>query len=275
LLKRTWTVTVIVALLAFPLVAFSAGEKLVPGKAVIADDNTVTVPLEVTNGDDLVGIDIALKYSPGVTLKEVRFENTRVDYFDLKATMLDADQRQVVIMMVPQTSMTKKPALAAGSGPVAYLVFEVNDASVNSIDFEPFVMEDPHHSNFFVYASTRTGQWEQWREDPAVEETHVSLSASAGSLPNVYALRQNYPNPFNPSTEISFDLPKAGQVELRIFNVLGQQVRALANQAMEAGQHTIIWDGRDQGGTQVSSGVYFYRLSAGAYTDTKKMMLLK
>jgi len=275
LLKRSWTVTVIVALLAFPLVAFSAGEKLVPGKAVIADDNTVTVPLEVTNGDDLIGIDIALKYSPGVTLKEVRFENTRVDYFDLKASMLDADKREVVIMMVPQTSMTKKPSLAAGTGPVAYLVFEVNDATVKSIDFEPFVMEDPHHSNFFVYGSTSTGQWEQWREDPTVEETHVSLAASAGSLPKVYALRQNYPNPFNPSTEISFDLPKAGQVELRIFNVLGQQVRALANQAMEAGQHTITWDGRDQGGTQVSSGVYFYRLSAGAYTDTKKMMLLK
>ena len=275
MLKRTWTVTVILALLAFPLAAFSAGERLVPGKAEIADDNTVTIPLEVTNQDDLVGIDIALKYSDGVTLKEVRFENTRVDYFDLKATMLDADKRQVVIMMVPQTSMNKKPALAAGTGPVAYLVFERNDPTIKEIEFEPFVMEEPHHSNFFVYASVATGEYQQWREDPAVEETRVSLSAATGSIPNSYALMQNYPNPFNPSTEISFDLPKASNVELRIFNVLGQQVRTLSNGAMEAGQHKIVWDGRDQGGSQVSSGVYFYRLTAGNYTDTKKMMLLK
>lgn len=274
-MKRTWTVTVIVALLAFPLVAYSAGERLNVGKAEIGEENTVTVPLEVTNQDDLVGIDIALKYSEGVTLKEVRFENSRIDYFDLKATMLDAEKRQIVIMAVPQTSMTKKPALMAGTGPVAYLVFERNDASVKEIEFEPFVMEDPHHSNFFVYGNIATGQYEQWREDPVIEETRVSLSAASGSMPNSFALKQNYPNPSNPSTEISFDLPKASVVELRIYNVIGQEVRTLANSAMEAGQHKIVWDGRDEGGSSVASGVYFYRLTAGSYTDTKKMMLLK
>ena len=275
MLKRTWIVTVIVALLALPLVSFAAGERLVAGKAELGENNTVTVPLEVTNADDLVGIDIALTYSTGVTLKEVRFENTRIDYFDLKATMLDADKRQIVIMAVPQTSMNKKASLSAGTGPVAYLVFERTDPQVAAIEFEPFVMDDPHHSNFFVYASVKTGQYEQWREDPTVEDTRVTLGAAAGSVPQTYALRQNYPNPFNPSTEISFDLPKASPVELRIYNVLGQEVRTLTNGAMEAGQHTIVWDGRDHGGSSIASGVYFYRLTAGSYTDTKKMMMLK
>lgn len=274
-MKRTMTILVIAAVLALPLASFAASHKLAVGHAGIAGDRTVTVPLEVTNGDDLVGIDIALKYSPGVTIKEVRFENTRVDYFDLKATMLNADLRQIVIMMVPQLSMKAKPALAAGSGVIANLVFEVTDPAVTAIEFEPFVMEEPHHSNFFVYGSTRTGQWEQWREDPEIEVGRVLLSNAAGSVPSTYALSQNYPNPFNPSTEISFDLPKASQVELSIFNVLGQEVRSLVNRSMEAGQHKIAWDGRNGSGSQVSSGVYFYRLAAGSFSETKKMMLLK
>jgi len=274
-MKRTLTFLVIAAVLALPLASFAASPKLAAGHAEVASDNTVTVPLEVTNGADLVGIDIALKYSPGVTIKEVRFENTRVDYFDLKATILDTDQRQIVIMMVPQTSMKNKPALAAGSGVIANLVFEVTDPAVTAIDLEPFVMEEPHHSNFFVHGSTSTGEWVQWREDPEIAVGRVQLSNAAGSVPTSYGLSQNYPNPFNPTTEISFDLPKASQVELSIFNVLGQQVRSLVNQSMEAGQHQLMWDGRDGSGSQVSSGVYFYRLSAGSFSETRKMMLLK
>jgi len=274
-MKRTLTILVIAAVLVLPLASFAASPKLVVGHAEVAGDNTVTVPLEVTNGDDLVGIDIALEYSPGVTIKEVRFENSRVDYFDLKATMLDTDLRQIVIMMVPQTSMKNKPALAAGSGLIANLVFEVTDPAVTAIEFEPFVMEEPHHSNFFVHGTNRTGEWVQWREDPEIEVGRVLLSNAAGSVPTSYGLNQNFPNPFNPSTEISFDLPKASQVELSIFNVLGQEVRSLVNRTMEAGKHTITWDGLNGSGTQVSSGVYFYRLSAGSFSDTKKMMLLK
>lgn len=274
-MKRILTFLVIAAVVALPLASFAASHKLAVGHAEFADDKTVTIPLEMTNQEDLVGIDIALKYSPGVTIKEVRFENTRVDYFDLKATMLDTDLRQIVIMMVPQISMSKRPALDAGSGLVAELVFEVTDPMVTAIELEPFVMEDPHHSNFFVYGSTKTGQWEQWREDPELAYGRVTITAAAGSVPKSYSLAQNYPNPFNPSTEISFDLPKASQVELSIFNVLGQEVRSLVNQSMEAGSHKIMWDGRDGSGSQVSSGVYFYRLAAGSYSQTKKMMLLK
>lgn len=275
-MKRSWTLTIIVAILALPLIA-SAGvhHKLAAGKAAISEDNTVVVPLSVTNQDDLVGIDIALKYSPGVTIKEVRFENTRVDYFDLKATILDPDTRTIVIMMVPQISMDKKPALSAGEGSIAELVFEVTDPSTSYIELEPTQVDDPHHSCFFVYGTIKNGPYEQWREDPSFENGRVALSLGGGSVPTTYALAQNYPNPFNPSTEISFGLPQASAVELAIYNVLGQNVRTLVNGKMEAGSHTVTWDGRDGSGSQVSSGVYFYRITANNYSATKKMLLLK
>jgi len=94
-----------------------------------------------------------------------------------------------------------------------------------------------------------------------------------GSLPRTFALHQNYPNPFNAGTVISFDLPKAADVRLEVVNVAGQVVHEI-NRHYAAGSHQIEWDGT-VGGRSVASGVYYYRLSAGEFTATKKMVLLK
>ncbi len=94
-------------------------------------------------------------------------------------------------------------------------------------------------------------------------------------LPTEFALSQNYPNPFNPSTEIRFALPTNSAVTLEIFNVLGQKVKTLANGPMNAGYQSIIWNGTDETGSGVASGMYFYKLNAGGKTFTKKMMMLK
>jgi len=96
----------------------------------------------------------------------------------------------------------------------------------------------------------------------------------AGELPSEYTLSQNYPNPFNPATSISFSLPQAGQWSIRIYNVAGKLVRAFSGRA-PAGTQTVTWDGLDSGGGGGASGVYFYRLEAGSFNDTKKMVLLK
>ena len=101
-------------------------------------------------------------------------------------------------------------------------------------------------------------------------------STSNGSqLPAVFALDQNYPNPFNPSTNISFSLPDAAEVTLNIYNVLGQNVVTLVDAHYEAGEHVVQWDGRNATGSAVSSGIYFYRLTAGTAVTSKKMMMLK
>ncbi len=89
------------------------------------------------------------------------------------------------------------------------------------------------------------------------------------------ALDQNEPNPFNPSTTIRFRLPRATQVELRVYNVRGELVRTLATGAFPAGEHAVEWDGRTDRGGNVSSGVYYYRLVSDGLTDMKRMTLLK
>ncbi|HKW15303.1 MAG TPA: FlgD immunoglobulin-like domain containing protein, partial [Candidatus Krumholzibacteria bacterium] len=97
----------------------------------------------------------------------------------------------------------------------------------------------------------------------------------AGPLDPVNSLAQNYPNPFNPATTISFSLRVRSTVSLKIYDVTGALVRELAHDARAAGPHTVTWDGRDDKGRAVGSGVYFYKLVAGEFTSTKKMVLLK
>jgi len=91
-----------------------------------------------------------------------------------------------------------------------------------------------------------------------------------GNLPFTFNLSQNYPNPFNPATMIDFTIPEAVPVKLEIYNILGQLVSTLADNEFQAGPHSIVWKA-----TGVSSGVYIYRLSAGDFTDMKKMTLIR
>ncbi|MFC1556442.1 fibronectin type III domain-containing protein [candidate division KSB1 bacterium] len=95
------------------------------------------------------------------------------------------------------------------------------------------------------------------------------------SAPRTYRLHENYPNPFNPETTIKFELPKQDRVRLIIYNVLGQQVKALLDTEKEAGFHDITWDGTDDFGRLAASGVYFYRIASGSFVQTKKMLLIK
>jgi hypothetical protein len=90
-----------------------------------------------------------------------------------------------------------------------------------------------------------------------------------------FSLDQNYPNPFNPTTKIEFVLSKSGQVRVEIFNILGQKVKTLVDQYLKAGHQMVEWDGKDDSGKEVTSGVYFYRLQAKEFTQTKKMVLMK
>ena len=93
--------------------------------------------------------------------------------------------------------------------------------------------------------------------------------------PSEFSLSQNYPNPFNPSTNIEFGLSKAAHVKLDIFNIVGQKVRTLVDEEMKAGKYVVDWDGKDEQGNSVSSGIYFYRMKAEDFSDMKKMLLVK
>ncbi|MCE2439019.1 MAG: T9SS type A sorting domain-containing protein [Candidatus Latescibacteria bacterium] len=104
----------------------------------------------------------------------------------------------------------------------------------------------------------------------------VNLNGDVSAVSQLAAsLDANRPNPFNPATTIRYSLKKAVDVELAIYNLLGQEVRLLVRQFQPAGSYTVTWDGRDAAGRQVSTGIYLYRLLAGADVVTRKMMLAK
>ncbi len=99
--------------------------------------------------------------------------------------------------------------------------------------------------------------------------------ASPPNIPTTYSFSQNYPNPFNPITEIKYDLPKSSEVNLAIYNILGQRIRTLVNEQQEAGYYTVFWNSEDERGEEVTSGIYLCRIEAGKFSQTKKLILLK
>jgi len=102
-----------------------------------------------------------------------------------------------------------------------------------------------------------------------------SIDDKAITTPNDFVLSQNYPNPFNSATTIDYSIPRQSRVTIDIYNLLGQKVKSLINEIIPAGNYTAIWDGTDSNNRSVSSGVYYYRISAGDMTDTKKLVLMK
>ncbi|MBT3501169.1 MAG: T9SS type A sorting domain-containing protein [Candidatus Marinimicrobia bacterium] len=100
-------------------------------------------------------------------------------------------------------------------------------------------------------------------------------SSEVKVIPGEFALHQNFPNPFNPSTEIQFDLPEAGNVYLAIYNLMGQKIRTLSSNEMTPGYHAIVWDGTNDMGSQVATGMYFYSIQTSEFHATKKMLFLK
>jgi hypothetical protein len=122
------------------------------------------------------------------------------------------------------------------------------------------------HSQFGSINPAFYSAWDYDNERPAVS-TGIKDNSSA---PKVYSLRQNYPNPFNPATHIRYGLPVAGNVTITVFNLLGQEVMTLVNGRQEVGFHEVTFDA-----SRLTSGVYFYRMSAGPFVSTMKMMLVK
>jgi flagellar hook assembly protein FlgD len=94
-------------------------------------------------------------------------------------------------------------------------------------------------------------------------------------LPTEFGLSQNYPNPFNATTKIEFGLPVKSDVRLEIYNVLGQKVATVVDGEMDAGFHSVIWDGTDQSGAEAATGLYLFKMVAGEQTFVKKMLMLK
>jgi FlgD Ig-like domain len=127
--------------------------------------------------------------------------------------------------------------------------------------------------------------WTVYYKVTALDDAgNESGAANAGSVtpvedpavPRSFALHANVPNPFNPATTIRYDVPAgAANVEIAVFDVTGRRVRTLVEGVLPAGQHSVTWDGHDDRGATATSGIYFCRMSAGSFVQTRKMALLK
>ena len=103
----------------------------------------------------------------------------------------------------------------------------------------------------------------------------VSIDGPGAGVAERFELAQNYPNPFNPTTTIAYQVPGQSAVRLAVYNVLGQRVRLLVDAVAQPGRYRVTWDGRNDAGARVGSGVYIYRFEAGDYHKVQKMILMK
>lgn len=105
--------------------------------------------------------------------------------------------------------------------------------------------------------------------------TKVEEEDEDENIPSKFSLSQNYPNPFNPTTRIEFSLAKSGFVSLNVYDILGKRVRTLVSGDLSSGYRSVLWDGKNEQGEEVASGIYFYRIKAGEFAESKKMILMK
>lgn len=270
-MKRKMLVTFILVLFLVPAAMAAESFKFVTAKAAPATEDGLVVPVDVTNAQDLVAMDIPLSFSEGATLDKVVFTD-RVKSFEFQIANVDNEKRQVVIGLISMVT-GEKPDMPAGSGAVAELHF-ILEPGVNSVEITPIELENPNHSLTYYWNDYTNGRPEVQSVHPEVEAGQV-FYANATAIPSEFALHQNTPNPFNPTTKLSYDMAQPGDVKISVFNVLGQNVIDLVDGYRDAGRYEVIWDGKDNTGAQVASGVYFYRISTGQFSDTKKMLLLK
>ncbi|MCK5125453.1 MAG: T9SS type A sorting domain-containing protein [candidate division Zixibacteria bacterium] len=273
MMKHKLLVTFILVLFLLSSLVLAKADKLTAVETIPAKDmdNVVIVPIQVENTQDLVAMDIPLEWSEGATLDKVVFTD-RVEHMQFKYADMNNEDRQVIIGLVSMV-YTDAPDLTSGSGVIAELHFKL-DAGVENLQLNTFETQMPHHSLTYYYNDYSTGRPEVKAVKPELNFALLGLP-DGSAIPTSYALSQNFPNPFNPTTTISYSLPEAGDVEISVFNVLGQKVRVLVEGHQEAGEHEVMWDSKDTNGEQVASGVYFYRSQVNDFSETRKMVLLK
>jgi len=203
------------------------------------------------------------------------------------------DMAALLLTFRPTTKLFGKPTTASFNSP---------DADSSGSDFffryarsETYLFSSPgHYLTHDEFPSAEEFPWVPFQEvwltqggvasgkDDVVEAAIAWITSTTDvedepqqALAKDFAIFQNYPNPFNPSTTIPFSLPLRSHVVVTVYNIAGQRVTRLVDEVKPAGSYHVDWDGRDQHGQTVASGVYLYELQAGECVDARKMLLLK
>jgi hypothetical protein len=270
-MKRKMLVTFILVLFLVPACMAADSFKFATSKAAPeSTEDVLIVPVNVTNAQDLVAMDIPLSFSEGASVDKIVFTD-RVKTFEVKIANFDNEKREIVIGGISMVT-GERPDMPAGSGAVAEIHFKL-EPGVSGVEINPIEIESPNHSLTYYWNRYTNGRAEVMSVHPEVESGMVTNDKP--KVPTKFALHQNTPNPFNPTTKLAYDMPVAGDVKISVFNVLGQNVTDLVDGYREAGSYEVVWNGKDKSGAAVASGMYFYRIDTEQYTETKKMVLLK
>ena len=148
-------------------------------------------------------------------------------------------------------------------------ISDLIEGTGNSSVGRQYTFVDPNVETNKIY----TYRINQLSTSGSVEDTYYIMVST--KVPENFKLNQNYPNPFNPDTKIVYALPEQSHVQLKVYNILGKEIRTLIDETQSANNHTVIWDGRNASGVNVPSGIYFYKLEAGNHVHVKKMMKLQ
>jgi hypothetical protein len=249
--------------------------------AVVVDDSTLTTPKKAVSG--LLN---SKKYYWRVNAKNVGGTSNYSSAFNFTTIIAIP---AVPVLVSPANSSQEQPAkliLSWGAVPGAD-TYRLQFAT--DFQFTALLVDDST-----LVATSKTvgpldlGKQYYWRVNAKNIAGTSSFSAAfnfkvtttdvitPGEMPKEFSLSQNYPNPFNPTTSIQFGLPVRSSVTMEIYNILGVKVRTLIRgEVMNAGFHQMEWNGKDDAGAAVTSGVYMYRINAGTFQVTKKMMMLK
>ena len=238
----------------------------IPGQSVV-------VNVFAYNQEDIKAAYLALHYSSTDLLYNTTIYNgTRGDIAFTKQTSLN-DQSMLISLIFDDAA-----PLTGGSGSLAKIVFDIHaEAADDTVVIDSITYLGVQPTQFILTddlgALTFTPYFTPGRVEIKSPTDVDNITAEV--LPIQFALGQNVPNPFNPATRISFDLPQASDVQLNVFNILGQKVRTLVNDFMPAGTHEVIFDGKGDQNQPLASGVYFYRIKAGEFRQSLKMTLMK
>jgi subtilisin-like proprotein convertase family protein len=227
-----------------------------PG-AAINDNQSTSVTIEIPAEDDAV-----------ISEMEVFLDITHTYIGDLEVTLSSPCQTTVVLHN-----------RGGGSSDDIYGWYPDELAPDGDLDqFVGLTMAGEWTLEVTDNAGGDTGTINEWCMR-ITHDTVVSVDdpgvPGGSEIPVVFKAYDNYPNPFNPMTNIKFDLPRSGHVELAVYDLAGRLVRELVNEDLGAATHTVRWDGTDQSGRRQASGVYYYRLVTDERTVTKKMTLVK
>ncbi len=251
--------------------------QIMPSKSA----NEATVQVFLRNPTGMAGASIPLSFGSvdsDIQCTHISFEGSRVAHFSLYP-QIDNVNKKVLIGMIRDLGAQIDDVLPAGQGLIATLHFSSEKVRCQpELSMVPWSLSAGKLYFDMVDAKGNSILGKKVGEEPIAipgKDERQSDPVLPNDKASTYKLERNFPNPFNPETIISFNLPEASAVNLNVYNILGQMVRTLVDEELPAGAHSVMWDGKNGQGSEVASGVYFYRIKAGDFESTMRMTLLR